>query len=259
VLFVPPGNASTTAFLDMKWTAPADAEPGKFLILKDWNHTDGLLRDGVDGTPIPADRMKAIRRQVPEGDAAPLAVWEDDEPFIVRRVVDRGTAWFMGSIPDYTWSNLGDADVLLPAVQRMVAAGADRFDASYLATLGSDVTRTLPGETRVRLDDYGTPDPSNIANESGVFRLGERLLAINRPLEEDAPEVIGREGLDEALEGTNYTLLDQAGQADDPSLSRDIWRAFLIATLFFLISEALLCLPKKSTTEVLPQAPKVEA
>lgn len=259
VLFVPPGSASTTAFLDMKWTAPADAEPGKFLILKDWNHTDGLLRDGVDGTPIPADRMKAIRRQVPEGDAAPLAVWEDDEPFIVRRVVDRGTAWFMGSIPDYTWSNLGDADVLLPAVQRMVAAGADRFDASYLATLGSDVTRTLPGETRVRLDDYGTPDPSNIANESGVFRLGERLLAINRPLEEDAPEVIGREGLDEALEGTNYTLLDQAGQADDPSLSRDIWRAFLIATLFFLISEALLCLPKKSTTEVLPQAPKVEA
>ena len=54
------------------------------------------------------------------------------------------------------------------------------------------------------------------------------------------------------LDGTRYTLLDQAGQANDPSLSRDVWRAFLVATLFFLLSEALLCLPKKSTTEALP-------
>lgn len=259
VLFVPPGAASSTAFLDIKWSAPAEAAPGKFLILGDWNRVDGPLRNGLDGTPIPADRLRAIRRQVPTGDAAPLATWEDGEPFISRRVVDRGVAWFMGSLPDYAWSNLGDADVLLPVVQRMVAAGADRFDASYLAALGSDVTRALPGEVRKRLDDYGTPDPANSEHEAGVFRLGERLLAINRPVEEDAPEVLGRDGLDEALAGTNYTQLDQAGQEGDASLSRDVWRAFLVATLFFLISEALLCLPKRSTTEVLPQAPKVEA
>ena len=60
------------------------------------------------------------------------------------------------------------------------------------------------------------------------------------------------EALDAVLDGTNYTLLDQAGQADDPSLSRDVWRAFLVAVLFFLLAEALLCLPKKSTTEALP-------
>ena len=144
------------------------------------------------------------------------------------------------------------ADVLLPTVQRIIAAGADRFDASYLTTVGSDAAQPLSGETLTRIDDYGTPDPANAAYESGIFRLGDRLLAINRPAQEDNLEILSRESLDDALEGTGYTLLDQAGQANDPSLSRDVWRAFLIAVLFFLISEAILCLPKKSHPQVLP-------
>ncbi len=253
VIFFPPGTSSDASFVDLKWSNPTEAPSGKFFILKDWNHSDGPLRDGVDGTPIPAERLKAIRRQIPLGDATALARWEDGEPLITRRIVDHGTAWFVGSLPDYTWSNLGDADVLLPTVQRILAAGADRFDASYLATVGSDTAQPLPGETRTRLDDYGTPDPANAAYEAGIFRLGERLLAVNRPAQEDNPEILSRESLDQALEGTHYTLLDQAGQANDPSLSRDVWRAFLIAVLCFLIAEAMLCLPKKSHPQVLPR------
>ena len=252
VIFFPPATSSDNAFLELKWSNPTEAPAGKFFILKDWNRSDGPLRDGIDGTPIPAERLKAIRRQVPLGDAPALARWEDGEPLITRRIVDHGTAWFVGSLPDYTWSNLGDADVLLPTVQRVIAAGADRFDASYLTTVGSAAAQPLPGETRTRLDDYGTQDPANAAHESGIFLLGERLLAVNRPAQEDNPEILTREQLDQALEGTRYTLLDQAGQADDPSLSRDVWRAFLIAVLFFLISEAILCLPKKTHPQVLP-------
>ena len=252
VIFLPPGVPSNDSFLDLKWSNPTEAPVGKFFILKDWNHSDGPLRDGIDGTPIPAERLKAIRRQIPSGDATSLARWEDGEPFITRRIVDQGTAWFLGSLPDYTWSNLGDADVLLPSIQRVVAAGADRFDASYLTTVGSAAALPLPGETRTRIDDYGTSDPANVAYEAGIFRLGERLLAINRPAQEDNPEILSREELDEALEGTGFTLLDQAGQAGDPSLSRDVWRAFLIAVLLFLIAEAILCLPGKSHPQVLP-------
>jgi len=247
VLFLPPGSASDAAFLDMKWSAPGEAPAGKFFILTDWNHDDGPLRDGIDGTPVAANRLKAIRRQMPVGDTAPLARWEDGEPAIARRIIDRGTAWFLGSSPDYAWSNLGDADVLLPAVQRILTAGAGRFDASYLASVGSDAARILPGETRTRLDDHGDPDPANSEYASGVFRLGDRLIALNHPPSEDAPEILSRESLDAVLDGTAYTLLDQAGQSNDPSLARDVWRAFLIAVLLFLIAEALLCLPKKET------------
>jgi hypothetical protein len=252
VLFLPPGVSSDSSFHELSWSAPSDAPAGKFFILTDWNRTDGPLRDGVAGTPIAGSRLKAIRRQVPQGDITPLARWEDGEPALTRRIFDHGTAWFLGTVPDYTWSNLGDADVLLPAVQRIIAAGSDRFDASYLASVGSSASRLMPGETRTRIDDYGSPDPANAEHEAGIYRLGDRLRALNRPPREDAPEILSREALDSILDGTGYTLLDQAGRANDPNLSRDVWRAFLISMLFFLFAEALLCLPKKTTQEALP-------
>ncbi|RPJ34320.1 MAG: hypothetical protein EHM17_07065 [Verrucomicrobiaceae bacterium] len=253
VLFLPHGTPSDISFSGLSWADPTEAPAGKFFILGDWNHTDGPLRDGIDGTPVAGNRLKAIRRQIPLGDFTPLARWEDGEPALIRRIFDHGTAWFLGSIPDYTWSNLGDADVLLPAVQRIIAAGAERFDASHHADVGSPAASLLPGETRSRIDDYGSPDPANADYEAGIHRLGERLLALNRPPAEDSPEILSREALDAVLDGTRYTLLDQAGQANDPNISRDVWRAFLVAVLFFLISEALLCLPKKTITEALPQ------
>jgi hypothetical protein len=252
VIFFPPGTPPAAPFLELNWSPPAPAEKDKYFILKDWNHSDGPLRDGLDGTPLLAERLKAIRRQIPLGDASQLARWEDGESFLTRRIVDRGTAWLLASTPDYSWSNLGDADVLLPVVQRILALGGERFDASYLTNVGADATKTLPGETRSRLDDFGTADPANAAYLAGIFQLNERLVAVNRPAAEDAPEILTREALDAALTGTGYTLLEQAGQADDPSLSRDVWRAFLIAVLFFLLAEALLCLPKKATVQVIP-------
>ena len=245
VLFLPPGGQSNENFYQIHWSDPTEPRPGKFFILKDWNRSDGPMRDGIEGVPIAARRLKAIRRQIPVGDTAALARWEDGEPALTRRIVDRGTAWFLSSIPDYTWSNLGDADVLLPVVQRLIAAGADRFDASYLTTVGAATACLLPGESRNRLDEATTPDPANANQEAGVFRLGDRLLAVNRPPQEDTPEILTRDALDALLADTHYTLLDQAGQANDPSLALDVWRAFLVAVLFFLFAEALLCLPMR--------------
>lgn len=242
VAFLPVPDVSENTFSEMKWKSVTSAEAGKFYILQDWDKADGPLRDGLDGNPIPAERLRAIKRSIPEGDATVLARWEDGEPFITRKIVGRGTVWFIGSIPDYTWSNLGDADVLLPAVQRILALGADRFDSSFLAEVGSDTADLLPGETRSRIDDFTTV---NSPYEAGVFKLGERLVAINRPAAEDDLAIATRENLDAMLDGTGYSLLDQAGRSADPSLSTDMWRAFLLAVLFFLISEALLCLPKK--------------
>jgi len=250
VVCFPSAQASTDSFLSMEWEAVTIAEAGKFFILQDWNRTDGPLRDGTSGEPIPAERLRGIKRAIPDGDTAVLARWEDGEAFITRKIVDKGTLWFMGSIPDYTWSNLGDADVLLPAIQRILTLGANRFDSSFLTEVGSDAATLIPGETRTRIDDFSEENSAYVA---GVFRLGDRLTAVNRPLAEDDLEIATKDNLDTMLDGTGYRLLDQVGQASDPSLSTDMWRAFLIAVLFFLISEALLCLPKKSREDPLPK------
>jgi hypothetical protein len=100
IVCLPAAEPSSETFLGMKWEPVAQAQRGKFFILQDWNKTDGPLRDGIDGTPLPAERLRAIKRAIPAVDTAPLARWEDGEPFITRKIVDRGTLWFLGSLPD---------------------------------------------------------------------------------------------------------------------------------------------------------------
>ncbi|MGB6220557.1 BatA domain-containing protein [Haloferula sp.] len=246
VVFFPPVADSNNEFLGMKWSELANAATNQFFIIDSWNQDDGLLKDGIDGTAIPVDRLRAVKYRVPVGEATVLARWDDTQPFLVRRVVGRGTAWFMGSLPDYTWSNLGDADVLLPAIQRAVIAGADRFDAGYLATLGTTESATKADEVRERLDDYGTNVNAEAEHLAGIHRLGERTLAINRPLSEDIPDIIESKDLEQILAGTDFSLFEDTSGSGRENISRGIWRGFLIALLFFLLSEALLCLPNKS-------------
>lgn len=254
VVFLAPQGESNHEFLGVRWSAISTSERDKFFILDSWDHDDGLLRDGLDSTPIPADRMKALKRRIPEDEAAILARWDDGKPFLVRRVVERGTAWFAGTLPDYTWSNLGDADVLLPVAQRAIAEGAERFDAGYLATLGTRAATPRPGETRARVDDYGAPAPSNEGFEAGIHRFGDRILALNRPAREDDLAIIPRNTLNDLLKGTGFTFLDDRGTSSKENVSQDVWRAFLGAMLFFLISEALLCLPRRPLADHLPES-----
>ncbi|MEP4079931.1 BatA domain-containing protein [Haloferula sp.] len=258
VIFFPPAGESNNSFLEMEWSALGTAATDQFFILDSWNHDDGLLRDGIDGTPVPADRLRAVKRRIPEGEATVMARWDDAQPFLVRKVIGRGTAWFMGSLPDYTWSNLGDADVLLPAVQRAVLAGSDRFNSSYLATIGTSSAEPKTDEVRERLDDYGTDAKAEVGYLTGIQKLGDRTLAVNRSSSEDIPDVIERSALAPLLEGTDFSLFEDNSNSGRESISRGVWRGFLIAMLFFLLSEALLCLPNKPIAAVSANRPPTQ-
>jgi len=243
--FAPEGESSNS-LMDLSWSAPGEAPSEQFFVLDSWDRDDGLLRDGIGGDPIPGDRLRAIRRRLTEGEASILARWDDGEPFLIRRIVGRGTLWMIGTRPDYAWSNLGDADVLLPLVQRGVLAGAERFDSGYLAELGAPAAEARPGETRERLDDYGVSERTDPEHLAGVFRFGERLLALNRPANEDLTDIVDQPTLDVILAGTGYSLFEDQATSAREDVTRGIWRAFLIAMLFFLLAEALLCLPSRS-------------
>lgn len=254
VVFFAPQDSASGSFEELVWSPTENADPGKFYILKDWNRLEGPLRDGIDGTPVAGAKLKGIKRRIPDDTTTPLATWEDGQPFLSRRIIERGTAWFAGSVPDYTWSNLADADVLLPLTMRIVAAGADRLDSRRISAVGLQSAQPIGDEVRERIDTYGSPDPANTAYESGVFQIGERTMAVNRPESESDLTVIDREQLNVVLDGTGYTFLDQAGQSD-ASDSRDVWQAFLVAMLVFLILEAWLCLPKRQASAADPIVP----
>mgnify|MGYP002621965552 CR=1 FL=1 len=243
VLF-PPASDSDTEFLGISWSEVQNAPADQFFILDSWDRADGLLRDGIDGTPVPADRLRAVKRRIPQGESSILARWDDTEPFLVRRIVGRGTAWFVGPLPDYTWSNLGDADVLLPLAQRAVVRGAERFDSGYLVEVGSPDATPGPNETRERLDRYDDATGARIDHVAGVYRFGDRLRAVNRPPEEDLAGQVETNAVAPLFDGLNFSLFEDRSGSAQENISRSVWRAFLIAMLFFLLAEALLCLPK---------------
>jgi hypothetical protein len=249
VCFFAPGTHSGNTFNNLGWSQTTMAPAGKFFILKEWNRSDGPLRDGLDGSPIAAQRLKALRRQIPEGDATTLARWEDGEPAFVRRIFDHGTAWLLGTAPDYSWSNLGDADALLPLVQRIIDEGNERFQNSLSTTIGAENARPQNAQARIRIHSPGDELTAD-AFLAGVEKSDNGLLAINRPMIEDAAESLNNDAINSLLEGTRHTLLDQAGKDSDGKGSAEAWRLFLFAMLFFLIAEALLCLNPKAPRTV---------
>lgn len=243
-LFLPPRGESDVSFLGLSWGVKQNAPEDQYFIIGEWDKTDGPLKNGQEGSPIPASKLKAIQRREILGESTTLASWDDGEAFLCRKVVSAGTAVFVATLPDYTWSNLGDADVLLPAVQRMIAVGDARFGSAFSAVAGSHEALLSHGETRTRLDSHSSSNSANAPYEAGVWKLGDRVLATNRPLTEDQWQILTSNRLDTMLEGVPYKLFEDQGKSD--ALTKEIWRAFLIAMLVFLITEAILCLQPKA-------------
>jgi hypothetical protein len=243
--FFAPGTQSPNTFEKLAWSETQISPNDKFFVLGDWNRSDGPLCDGLDGTPVAAQRLKALRRQIPQGDITTLAHWKNGEPALARRIFDQGTAWMFGTKPDYSWSNLGDADVLLPLVQRIINQGHERFNKSQATTIGSDMARPQPGGSRIHIKN---PGDEHTPKEylAGVEKSDSGLLAINRPPTEDTIDPLDSDFIDSLLKGTRHTLLDRAGENDGSAASAEAWRLFLFAMLFFLIAEAVLCLTPNS-------------
>ena len=94
----------------------------------------------------------------------------------------------------------------------------------------------------------------DIRTESGVYRSGERLLAVNRPLAEDNPEILdGPEA--ERLFGTLGVRMLQEKRRTAESLEGEVWRIFVFLMLTFLVVEGILILPSADPRRGLAGAP----
>lgn len=251
ILFFPPRENHQGSFLGVKWAPIVTAPEGKFFILDSWNHDDGLLRDTANGTALAGQIFKAIKRQPIDANAGTLtslAEWDNKTTFYSRLIVDRGTASFFTTTPDYSWSNLGDAHLLLPAVQRAILAGASRFDAALAADVNSADALPRANETRRRVDDFKEDSTIDPIMSAGVYQFGERVIAANVPSAEFEMVALQKNELTPLFQGVKYSLFEDNSAHTSDNEEREIWQLFFAAVLFFLIAEALLCLQKRAAT-----------
>jgi hypothetical protein len=244
-LFLPPSGESSGVLFGTAWGEVQDAPKDQFFINGSWVKDDGPWRSGIDDTMMPVDQVRGVKRRTISGDGTSLAEWDDGSPLLYRQLEGQGTAIFMNTLPDDRWSNIEFIALHLVAIQRLIEKGTDRLHAGYRALAGSEQAMTTADEIRSRLDTFEDFDPALGAYRAGVYRLGERTVAVNRPAGESSPNRIDEEALDDLLKDIPYTLF--ANEDAKSELVSEAWRAFLVAVLLFLLAEALLCLQPKPT------------
>jgi hypothetical protein len=79
---------------------------------------------------------------------------------------------------------------------------------------------------------------------AGISESGEKLVALNRPLREDAPDFLGKTALGELFAGLDHQIIEDQVE-NESSLASEVWRTFLFLMAIALLGEALLCMPPK--------------
>lgn len=246
VIFFPPGQPDAGQFDGLSWgnVQSADSADG-FRILR-WNEDEGPLAKSDEHISLPLDQVSFSRRQAINGQKDVLAAFDDGAAFLARQNLGRGEVYFCSSTPDPAWSSLADGPVLVPMLQRMLLAGARRVQQVSAAGCGelSVADQQLPW---VAVD---TTERKDIRTQAGVFRAGDRYLAVNRPVSEDDPEMLDVAETQKLFGGLPVQTL-QERHVETSQLQGEIWRFFLFAMLLFLVAEGILVLPAR------PAAPPV--
>ena len=227
-----------------------------------WEEGEGPLARTEEGYSLPMDSLYFSQRRSIEGVGIVLASIARDskperiaEPLIVRKVRGKGQVVFIGTAPRDTWSSLNFSVVLPIMLQRMVSSGAatgsGRFSSDRMLAAGDDPARL--GERWISVG--GEEGESRDFNtEAGVYRLGKRVVAVNRPEREDlVPSMEGDEAVD--LFGEMPVALFQEkreGSAGDP---KEIWKWFLALMAVALLVEGFLILPKSTDERVVINRP----
>jgi len=245
VFLLPPGHAHSCEVMGIEWLAPERAAADFPFRVPIWDEHDGILSRTSGGMNLPLDQLTVARRQrfqfaEASGDGAGgrvLAHYADGVVFIEERQIGTGRLFVCSTLPETEWSSLEDGMVLVPMVQRLIRLGNVRLG-SVLSGVCGEWRPMASDELWVPVNGEEHHHPSLHA---GVYRSGGRLLAINRPAREDAPDLLQREQVDALFDGARLVVLE--GPDAVAQYGRDgseIWYWLVCLALVGLILEGIL-------------------
>ena len=239
LVFFPTGEATTVRFVGLGWGEKQTTEKDPFKIGR-WDEDQGPLANTDEGLLLPLNQLTVKQRQKIFGEAAILAAFNDGQAFLARQTIGQGEVYFCSSLPLLTWSNLGDGMVIVPMIQRLLAAGSSRFQRNFIIETG----RASAGDMQLEWTSAETGQRGNLQTEAGVYRSGDRWLVVNRPENENEFKRVEDEKVSALFSGLTFRLFQ--AQRDNTSLQSEIWDKFLILMLIALLIEAWLICPKGS-------------
>lgn len=237
VLFIPTDQVGNESFSGTRWRPREDTGANPAPVIS-WNENDGPLADTEEGLTLALDQVRMLKHVNIETTDTVLAKLRDGSPFLTRGNLGRGNYFHLATQPLRTWSNLDRGDVLVPMLQRLLQLGNRRLGQDTMIACGelSVADRAL---SWLPVDSDSTRD---IRLHAGLYRSGERVVAVNRPSFEDDAETLPEETVTQ-LFGELPMRMAQQTNVESDALQGEIWRMFLFGMLAFLIIESWLVLP----------------
>ena len=248
LIFFPPGEATTTRFAGLGWGEKQEADDEPFKVGR-WDEDQGPLANTDEGLLLPLNQLTAVQRQRVLGQAAVLAAFNDGQTLLARQALGQGEVYFCSTLPLLTWSELGDGMVVVPMLQRLLAAGSARLQRDSVAECG----KVGAGDLQLEWTSVETSQRGDVATQAGVYQAGDRWLVVNRPAAESEFERVEDEAVAALFGGLSFQLFQ--AKRDDTALQGEIWRMFLFFMLLALLVEAWLIRPKAGVESDEP-APK---
>jgi hypothetical protein len=244
VLCVPATSPGEAEWQGAKWGAWVDhPDP---VSPESWWGDEGLLARSQSGSALPVGDLAIYRHCELAGEMTPLATLPGGNPLVARSTRDKGGVYFLATTPSPSDSSLAaDGVVLYVALQRAIATGSESLGNTRQMIAGQPTLDT----TWQPLATGEEALSSEYSYQAGVYASDERLMAINRSSAEALAPALSAEQVDGLFAGLDFDrVTDQAGNLT--SLTREIWRVFLVGMIAALVVEAGLCLPKPRTAEV---------
>jgi hypothetical protein len=258
VLFFPPENPNENQALGLKWTgwetlqsdpsgSPSneELEAATLTRVQQWRNDSELLGNTLNGAPLPVGQLGIKRICRLQGEGTTLAAIRDDIPLLMRMDSagsEKNGVYVCTTTPSMRDSTLAvDGIVMYIAIQRVLAAGSARIGSAKMVTTGQ-MDRSV-FERAVQEAGANSTLSNQYAEQTGVYRDGDLLIAQNRLVEEDSGKLVGSESLSSLFGNLQWSRIEAGASAN--SLVQEIWRWFVIVMLLALVVEAILCIPKR--------------
>ncbi|MBX3421069.1 MAG: BatA domain-containing protein [Pirellulaceae bacterium] len=282
VVFFPPASLvhrthdPSRAYRDVRWVEWIEHSQLP-LAVTNWRGDQDLLAATQSGAGLPVGQLE-IRGHATldsQQEMTQLAALDGGHSLLARLPTSSGGVYFCTASPDVQLSSLAEEGIVLYVViQRAIEQGQLAVRGLQMRSAGPPTNPAAPivsdsKETSQAMvaSEGDTNQPQSLAQiasksvaweqvvgppalstefacHAGIYREGERLLAVNRPLAEDQYTTLPDDKLAALFEGLQMQRVDrQAGSSS--SILREIWRLFLIAVVGALLFEAALCIPRR--------------
>lgn len=211
-----------------------------------WDENDGPLAKTESGNNLPLHQLSVFTRQTPVTPPTShvVATFSDGQSFLTRVPSGKGQLYLSSTRVSESWSSLHDGTVLVPLLQRLLMEGRSLRESPSMEFAGewrphSDEVWNFETDC-IRAEDQSKARKRNPRWDAGVYRSGNRVIALNRPPIEDAPEAVPPSEVLGLLPSSQTHIFEGAIESTSADEASEVWPLLMGLLIALVCSESIL-------------------